>query len=176
MPIEQIIAIVVAAGTAAPLLVAAVTRANWPKPVRGIVSILVSGFTGFVTYVGANGWKVSDVAGMIATIGGVAVVSVNTYQTIWKPSGIAERVESATTPLSVKEAVSVQGEAASMAASAPVAMPALVEQQVAATEAAAAVEPVADPVPAAEPIVEPIVATPVVDPVPVSEVTSDTTN
>lgn len=173
MNIEQIIAIVVAAGTAAPLLVAAVTRANWPKPVRGIVSILVSAFTGFVTYVGANGWRVSDTAGLIATMGGVAVVSVNTYQTIWKPSGIAAKVEDATTPLSVKEAVSVQGEATSMAASAPVAMPDYVEQQAAKTEAAAAAAAAAVEQATVEPIAEPTVAVDV--PVaPVSEVTKTT--
>lgn len=84
-PISIIVAFII------PLAVAVVARANWPKTAKSITNL---GLTALTTALTASaGATASEVA---VTFGMTWATSIASYYGLWKPSGVADRVNRAT--------------------------------------------------------------------------------
>lgn len=92
----ELIAIILSVGSLLPLLIAVVNQPHWSAKVRTILSVAVSGLAGLVTYVTENGLEFDSASAVVVAVVGVILASVASYQSIWKPSGIARRIENAT--------------------------------------------------------------------------------
>lgn len=80
-------------GAGLPLLIAVINQPRWPGPARAIVTVLICVGVGAGT-----AWFSGALTGQrwlrAALIVGFA--AVGTYQTLWRPSGIAPGIERAT--------------------------------------------------------------------------------
>lgn len=83
-------------GVLTPILTSVIQQPKWSDQVRSIIAALVSIVVGVVTVL-ANGGFV-DASGSLGIIALVMVSSYATYRNLWKPSGIAPAIESATSP------------------------------------------------------------------------------
>jgi len=79
-----------AIGTALPALVAVVNRAHWAGWIKAIVVLLSSLVVGFLTALFNGQLNGLGVSTAVLTVFLAALV---TYQTWWKPSGIAPAIE-----------------------------------------------------------------------------------
>jgi len=83
-------------GTLVPLVIAAVEQARWSIPVRAVVGMVIAAAAGVITT-----WIVGDVDDTRSFVTGALltlVTSIATYFGFWKPTGIAPRIEAATSP------------------------------------------------------------------------------
>jgi len=83
-------------GTLVPLVVAAVEQAHWSTPVRAVVGMVIAAAAGVITT-----WIVGDVDDTRSLVIGALltlVTSIATYLGFWRPTGIAPRIEAATSP------------------------------------------------------------------------------
>lgn len=92
IPIAQWSALV---GFLTPLLVAVVNRSYWKSHVKALVAIASCVVTGFLT-----AWFNGELnaTGLSTAVLIVLLASMATYSQFWKPSGIAPKIETATTP------------------------------------------------------------------------------
>lgn len=94
----ELVATILSVGALLPLLIAVVNQPHWSARTRTILSVLVSGIGGLVTYVSQEGLNFDSASAVIAVVVGVILASASTYQTIWKPVGIARKIENSTSP------------------------------------------------------------------------------
>lgn len=85
------------AAVVTPLLTSVAQRPSWPKRVRVAISVAVSVVVALVTLL-ANGAFNEGPQTVLSIIALVVVTSAASYRNIWKPSGIALAIESATSP------------------------------------------------------------------------------
>lgn len=98
MTLEQIVALILGIGTLLPLLTAVVQQKHWSSRTRSIIGVVMSVLAGLVAWVSTHGLNVSDLPGLIATVVGIALASIAAYNGIWKPTGVANAIEVATSP------------------------------------------------------------------------------
>ncbi len=81
-------------GLIVPLVVSSVNQTHWRSQVKGVVAILVSLVAAVVT-----SWAAGDLHGKSLATSFLIVLgaTLSTYRIFWKPTGIADSVESATT-------------------------------------------------------------------------------
>ena len=81
-------------GLVVPLVVSFVNQTHWKSQVKGLVAILVSLLAAVVT-----SWAAGDLHGKSLATSFLIVLgaTLSTYRIFWKPTGIADSVESATT-------------------------------------------------------------------------------
>lgn len=94
----ELVAIILSVGGLLPLLIAVVNQPHWSARVRTILSVAVSALAGLVTYVSENGLAFESASSAIAVVVGVILTTATAYQTIWKPSGVARKIENSTSP------------------------------------------------------------------------------
>jgi hypothetical protein len=82
-------------GVLLPPVVAAVQQPGFPTWLRSVIAVAASAVAGFVTVLvtGQLGGR-SVVTAVLLTL----VAAVSSYESVWKPTGIAPRVEAATSP------------------------------------------------------------------------------
>lgn len=88
------------AGVFTPLLTSVVQRPNWSKEKRTAWGVVVSIAIGVLTCL-ADG-SLDQAATALMTVTAVIVASATSYKTLWQPGGVAQAIELATTPASVK--------------------------------------------------------------------------
>ena len=81
-------------GFIVPLIVSFVNQSHWKPQYKGIVAIAVSALAAFIT-----SWAAGDLHGKSFATSFLIVLgaTLTTYRVFWKPTGIADSVESATT-------------------------------------------------------------------------------
>ena len=81
-------------GLIVPLVVSFVNQTHWKSQVKGLVAILVSLVAAVVT-----SWAAGELHGKSLATSFLIVLgaTLSTYRIFWKPTGIADSVESATT-------------------------------------------------------------------------------
>ena len=81
-------------GLLVPLIVSFVNQTHWKSQVKGLVAIVVSLVAAVVT-----SWAAGDLHGRSLATSFLIVLgaTLTTYRVFWKPTGIADSVESATT-------------------------------------------------------------------------------
>jgi VIT1/CCC1 family predicted Fe2+/Mn2+ transporter len=81
-------------GLVMPLVVSLVNQTHWKSQIKGLVAILVSLVAAFLT-----SWIAGDLNGKSFATSFLIVLgaTLTTYRIFWKPTGIADTVESATT-------------------------------------------------------------------------------
>ena len=81
-------------GLIVPLVVSFVNQTHWKSQVKGLVAILVSLVAAVVT-----SWAAGDLHGRSLATSFLIVLgaTLSTYRIFWKPTGIADSVENATT-------------------------------------------------------------------------------
>lgn len=82
-------------GVVLPLLTAVVQQPNWSQGVRRLVAVVAAMAGGVLTAL-ANG-QVGSGQTVIQTVTAVLVAAQASYDLIWKPTGAARAIESATT-------------------------------------------------------------------------------
>lgn len=92
----EIVATILAVGGLLPLLIAVVNQPHWSARTRTILAVIVSGLSGLVTYVTENGLVFESTSSVVTVVVGIILTSVTAYQTIWKPSGVARKIENIT--------------------------------------------------------------------------------
>jgi hypothetical protein len=101
MTIEQTVALILAIGTLLPLVTAIVQQKHWSSRTRTIIGVGMSILAGLVAWVSTHGLEVSDLPGILATVLGVTIAALAAYEGVWKPSGLANVIEVATSPAPV---------------------------------------------------------------------------
>jgi hypothetical protein len=84
------------AGVFTPILTSIAQRKTWSGPKRTFVGLGISVVIAVLTCL-ADG-TFDHTKTLLATVAAVTLVSVTTYHGLWKPSGVAPKIESATTP------------------------------------------------------------------------------
>jgi hypothetical protein len=84
------------AGVITPLLTSVVQRPTWSSRKRTVWGVVVSVVIGVLTCL-ADG-TLDHATTVLATVAAVVVVSATTYKALWKPSGVTDSIEVATTP------------------------------------------------------------------------------
>jgi VIT1/CCC1 family predicted Fe2+/Mn2+ transporter len=81
-------------GIVMPLVVSVVNQAHWKPQAKALVALLVSVLASFVT-----SWIAGDLNGKSFATSFLIVLgtTLTTYRVFWKPSGISDSVETATT-------------------------------------------------------------------------------
>jgi ABC-type uncharacterized transport system permease subunit len=81
-------------GFVMPLVVSLVNQTHWRPQIKGLVAILVSLVASFLT-----SWIAGDLNGKSFATSFLIVLgaTLTTYRVFWKPTGIADSVEKATT-------------------------------------------------------------------------------
>jgi hypothetical protein len=81
-------------GIVMPLVVSVVNQTHWKSQIKGLVAILVSLVAAFLT-----SWIAGDLNGKSFATSFLIVLgaTLTTYRVFWKPTGIADSVERATT-------------------------------------------------------------------------------
>jgi hypothetical protein len=81
-------------GLLVPLIVSFVNQSHWKSQVKGLVAIVISLVAAVVT-----SWAAGDLHGKSLATSFLIVLgaTLSTYRIFWKPTGIADSVESATT-------------------------------------------------------------------------------
>jgi hypothetical protein len=82
-------------GALLPPLIAVAERPTFPSWARAAIALVVSAVAGFVTV-----WIAGDLNGKSVTsaILLTLIAAVSSYESLWRPTGIAPRVELATSP------------------------------------------------------------------------------
>ena len=93
----ETVAIILAVGTLLPLLTSIIQQPKWSDRTRTLVGVGVSVLAGLVTYVSQYGLDVSSVSKIVSVVVGVILAAATSYKSIWKTSGVAQRLEVATT-------------------------------------------------------------------------------
>jgi hypothetical protein len=78
-----------------PILLAIVQQPSWSSPVRSMVMFVASVIAGAGTVYFQGAW---DTTNLVTTILFVMVTAIATYKGLWKETGIAPKVEAATSP------------------------------------------------------------------------------
>lgn len=84
------------AGVFTPLLTSLAQRPNFSKQKRTVVGVAVSILIGVLACL-VDG-TLSEPTTLLATVAAVVTVAAATYKTLWQPSGVAGKVELATSP------------------------------------------------------------------------------
>lgn len=86
------------AGAVTPLLTAVVQqpRFKWSSRTRALVGAGISIVVGLLTCLANGDLHVSEGQTILSTIAVVLVTSISTYKGLWKPTGVAGGIESAT--------------------------------------------------------------------------------
>lgn len=92
----QVVAIILAVGSVLPLLTAVVEQPHWSPRTRTIIGVALSIVAGLATYVAQFGLNLDSPAAIVATVAGVVLAAAAAYKGIWKSSGVAPRIEYAT--------------------------------------------------------------------------------
>lgn len=94
----EVVAIILAVGGLLPLLTSLVQQPRWSNRTRTVLAVIVSIIAGTVTYVTMNGLDIvsGQPSSIITVIVGVILAAATSYQTIWKPSGVAPKIENVT--------------------------------------------------------------------------------
>ncbi|MER5482632.1 hypothetical protein ABT024_05360 [Streptomyces sp. NPDC002812] len=88
-----------AVGALLPLFTAIVQRPEWSVRAKKIVAVAVAFIGGVITVASVGGLEqFQHGLPTLATIGAVIAASQSAYDLVWKPSGIAPTVETATSP------------------------------------------------------------------------------
>jgi hypothetical protein len=82
-------------GTVLPPIVAIIMQPSWPQWARTVVAVLASLVAGFGTVWFSGQWSMDD---WVTSTLIVLVTSIATYKGLWTPTGIAQKVEAATSP------------------------------------------------------------------------------
>jgi hypothetical protein len=82
-------------GIALPLVTGIVQRPTMPTPLRVAIAVVASFVAGTTTVLMAGAF---DASSWLTTVAAVLVAAQASYESIWKPSGVAGRLEGATTP------------------------------------------------------------------------------
>ena len=98
MDTSTLAATILAVGGLLPVLIAVVQQPKWSAKTRSIMTVLVSGLAGLVTYVSTNGLNFGDVPTLVTTVVGIILASVASYESIWKKVGTTKAIELATSP------------------------------------------------------------------------------
>ncbi len=105
----QIVIWAVALGGLVPLLTSVALQPTWPKPARVSASVAASAIAGAVAAVAAGGGHLdlSTPPSIVAAVLLSITTAQATYRGIWKPSGVTDAIEKATspTPTTAKHAV-----------------------------------------------------------------------
>lgn len=82
-------------GFALPLILAVIQRPHWPSWVRAVVA-----FAAFVVVGLGTAYFNGDLNGksIVSAVLFVLVTAITSYKGLWQPTGIAPKIESATTP------------------------------------------------------------------------------
>lgn len=96
MDVTEIVAIVMSFGTLVPLLTSVVQQPQWSARTRTFMGVGVATIAGAAAYVTQFGLSFGSPAEIVAVVVGVILASATSYQSIWKPSGITSRIETAT--------------------------------------------------------------------------------
>lgn len=96
MALEETASVILALGGLLPLLTAALEQPGWSARTRTWVSVAVSVLAGLVAYVTQNGLDFSSPSLIVTFLVGVTLASATSYKTLWKPSGVADKIENAT--------------------------------------------------------------------------------
>lgn len=80
-------------GTIAPLVIAVVQQKPWPSHVKAIITVISSILIGLGNVYFNGQFDVKDIARSILL---VFVATIAAYQGLWKPTGVAPAIESAT--------------------------------------------------------------------------------
>ena len=81
-----------------PPLLAIVQQPGWSQPMRSIVMFAASLFAGVGTVYFNGGFDLSEPDRVVTTILVVMVTAISTYKGLWQATGIAPKIESATSP------------------------------------------------------------------------------
>jgi hypothetical protein len=81
-------------GLVMPLVVSVINQEHWSSPVKGLVAVLVSLVASVVTTWAQGGLHSHSLASSFLIIFGATLA---TYRVFWKPTGISDKVETATT-------------------------------------------------------------------------------
>jgi hypothetical protein len=81
-------------GLVMPLVVSVINQEHWSSPVKGFVAVLVSLVASLVTTWANGGLHGHSLASSFLVIFGATLA---TYRIFWKPTGISDKVETATT-------------------------------------------------------------------------------
>lgn len=84
------------AGVFTPILTSIAQRPTWTPRTRTLVGLGISVVIGVLTCL--TDGTFTHTKTLLATVAAVTLVSVTTYKGLWKPSGVAPKIESATTP------------------------------------------------------------------------------
>ena len=84
-----------------PLLIAVLQRSTWPLQLRAGIAFIVCAIAGGVTAWLAGDFDANDVVSSILV---VLTTALATYKGLWKPTGFAGSIESATSPSAPQEA------------------------------------------------------------------------
>jgi hypothetical protein len=87
-------------GALLPLVTAVVQQPHWSDRLRTLVGLLVSLLAGGVTYFSTNGFHLSDPTRIISAVLGTTLAAGASYKTIWKTSGVTDKIEQSTSPQS----------------------------------------------------------------------------
>jgi len=98
MTIEQTVALILAIGTLLPLVTAIVQQKHWSTRTRTIIGVGMSILAGLVAWVSIHGLNVADLPGILSTVLGVTIAALAAYEGVWKPTGLANAIEVATSP------------------------------------------------------------------------------
>jgi hypothetical protein len=81
-------------GFIVPLVVSFVNQSHWKPQYKGVVAIAISALAAFIT-----SWVAGDLHGKSFATSFLIVLgaTLSTYRIFWKPTGIADSVENATT-------------------------------------------------------------------------------
>lgn len=100
---QEAITIILAVGTLLPLLTAVVEQPRWSRSTRAVMSVAISVIAGLVAYVSQHGLEFSSVSSVVVFVIGVVLASAASYESIWKPTGVASSIEQKTAPSSSTE-------------------------------------------------------------------------
>lgn len=78
-----------------PLAISAIQRASWSNPVRAAVAFGVCVLAGLGTVWLAGNFSTKNIVSSVLL---VLVTALATYKGLWKPSGVAPAIETATSP------------------------------------------------------------------------------
>ncbi|CAM5388854.1 MULTISPECIES: hypothetical protein [Streptomyces] len=82
-------------GFASPMLISVINRPEWSQAARTLVQVVVSVLVGLGSALFAGDFAGKDVVTSILV---AAVAAISAYKGVFKPAGIAPKVEKATSP------------------------------------------------------------------------------
>lgn len=95
----ELVASIVAAGALVPLLVSLVIQSHWRKRWRTLAMLAVTLLSGAATYFvdhKLTGADLHDPSKVVTVVVGVLLASAAAYRVLWKPSGVTDGIEKAT--------------------------------------------------------------------------------